>query len=428
MTIPTPTFPKDWRSKRDRFACSINPSKTELAELDPETEVSFLPMELIGEDGSLDLSETRKLNQVLQGFTYFRDRDVVVAKITPCFENGKGAPALGLRNGIGFGATELHVLRPKLELDGKFLTYLTQSPWFRSAGERMMFGAAGQKRVPEDFIKDFPMPLPETTEQRRIVSFLDAKLGRLDELMRKKERQLALLEEKRQALISHAVTRGLNPQAPTKPSGIAWLGNIPAHWKNLPIRRVLKTLEQGWSPVVEDRETDNAEWAVVKLNAVSKGEFKPQFHKALPAGVIPDTRYEIKVGDLLLSRSNTPALVGDVAYVRATRPRLMMSDIIYRLGLREGIARPEFVAFLLLSAFGRSQVEADAHGTQAALWSRFHRTTSRRGGFCLRLQKSKTGSLRLCGAQRPACKGWRHSSATNSPSSTNTVRHSSQRR
>src|SRR5690242_5513271 len=117
MTIPTPTLPKNWGSKRARFVCEVNPNKSKIAQLDAETEVSFLPMELIGEDGSLDLGETRKLNQVLQGFTYFRDHDVVVAKITPCFENGKGALMLGLRNGIGFGTTELHVLRPKSELD-----------------------------------------------------------------------------------------------------------------------------------------------------------------------------------------------------------------------------------------------------------------------------------------------------------------------
>jgi type I restriction enzyme, S subunit len=236
MRIPSPTLPATWRSQRARFACVINPSKSEVAGLDVSTEVSFLPMELIGEDGSLDLSEPRQLKQVLQGFTYFRDHDVIVAKITPCFENGKGALAQGLRNGIGFGTTELHVMRPKAQVDERFLFYITRSSWFRDAGEQMMFGAAGQKRVPEDFIKDFLLPLPGKDQQRCIAAWLDGKLERLDELVRKKERQLALLAEKRQALISHATTHGLNPNAPTKPSGISWIGDVPNHWRVVRLR------------------------------------------------------------------------------------------------------------------------------------------------------------------------------------------------
>src|SRR5574340_1372677 len=104
-------IPEYWEMKRLRFICQINPSKTELSYLPMDTQVSFLPMKHIGEDGSTSLEEIRTIEQVKQGYTCFRNRDVIVAKITTCFENGKGALCNQLFNGIGFGTTELHVLR-----------------------------------------------------------------------------------------------------------------------------------------------------------------------------------------------------------------------------------------------------------------------------------------------------------------------------
>ena len=97
--------PAHWSVKRLRFVVELNPSKSELAKLPKDTEVSFLPMEAIGDDGSLNLEKTRALQEVETGYTYFRDGDVTVAKITPCFENGKGALMVGLLGGIGFGTT-----------------------------------------------------------------------------------------------------------------------------------------------------------------------------------------------------------------------------------------------------------------------------------------------------------------------------------
>src|SRR5206468_10394072 len=97
-----------------------------------------------------------------------------------------------------------------------------------------------------------------------------------------------------------------------KESGVGWLGEIPPHWTALPLRRVIGQIEQGWSPVADDRPAGPDEWAVIKLNAVSKGMFVPGEHKALPADLAPDTRYEIRDGDFLVTRANTPHLVGDV--------------------------------------------------------------------------------------------------------------------
>jgi type I restriction enzyme S subunit len=194
-------------------------------------QVSFVSMEAVGENGGLNLDITRDKTSVEKGYTLFFDGDVIVAKITPCFENGKGALAIGLYGGIAYGTTELHVLSPLPELDKRFLFYLTMSHTFRKQGEAAMKGAAGQKRVPDEFIQDFRFSLPPLALQRRIADYLDAETAQIDALIAEKERMLALLEEKRAALVSHTVTRGLNPNIPMKPSGLDWLGDIPAHWE-----------------------------------------------------------------------------------------------------------------------------------------------------------------------------------------------------
>ena len=225
-------MPEHWAVKRLRFVVELNPSKSEISSLDRLTPISFLPMDAIGDDGSLRIDEEKQIGEVETGYTYFRDGDVTIAKITPCYENGKGAIMRGLINGIGFGTTELIVTRPNpSETIPAYLHYLFVSPDFRGIGESHMYGAGGQKRVPDEFVKNFKTAMPPLPEQNRIAAFLDRETAKIDELAAEQQRLIDLLKEKRQAVISHAVTKGLNPVAPMKPSGIEWLGDVPAHWE-----------------------------------------------------------------------------------------------------------------------------------------------------------------------------------------------------
>lgn len=252
-------IPEGWEVLRLRFRAKINPSRSEINNLSESFIVSFIPMESVHEYGGLTLDQIRRITEVSAGYTYFIDGDVITAKITPCFENGKGAIAEDLVNGIGFGTTELHVLRPRTSLNSRFLFYVTISQPFRNLGIAEMYGAGGQKRVPEDFVKDFRQPIPPLPEQRAIASFLDRETVRIDGLIEKKQRQIELLQEKRAALISHAVTKGvygmmndecgmMNKDEGThhsslstphfKDSGIEWLGEIPEHWQILRLKYI----------------------------------------------------------------------------------------------------------------------------------------------------------------------------------------------
>ncbi len=232
--------PEHWRVRRLRYVADFNPSKSEVVHLEPETLVTFLPMEAIGDDGSLNLGSQRPLCELVSGYTYFRDGDVTIAKITPCFENGKGAHMFGLQNGVGFGTTELIVARPRTnETSSSYLHAIFRSAEFRELGKAEMYGAGGQKRVPDSFVRDFAIAFPPATEQTVIVEFLDRETAKIDELVADQRRLIDLLKEKRQAVISHAVTKGLNPAAPLKPSGIDWLGDVPAHWQIAPLKRLV---------------------------------------------------------------------------------------------------------------------------------------------------------------------------------------------
>ena len=145
-------MPSHWQIGRIKYMTEMNPSKSEVRHLKPDTSVTFLPMESIGDDGSLDVSNERPLHSVLNGYTYLAEGDVCVAKITPCFENGKGAIVSGLRNGIGFATTEVIPMRCNRDTDSQFLYYFLTCAPFNLDAEASMYGAGGQKRVADSFV------------------------------------------------------------------------------------------------------------------------------------------------------------------------------------------------------------------------------------------------------------------------------------
>ena len=153
--------------------CEINPKKNEIANLKDETLVSFIEMAAVSNEGKIVSLATKTLSDVKKGFTYFREGDVLFAKITPCMENGKGAIALGLTNGIGFGSTEFHVLRPISGLSNSLWIFaLTNLEKFRKYAASKMTGTAGQKRVPKLFLENVPVPIPPIDLQERFALFM----------------------------------------------------------------------------------------------------------------------------------------------------------------------------------------------------------------------------------------------------------------
>jgi restriction endonuclease S subunit len=192
-------LPIGWKRVRLQEVAQVNPSQAKPGHND--CCVTFLAMADISEQGRMASKQERPYLSVSNGFTSFLDGDILVAKITPCFENGKGAHLEGLTNGIGFGSTEFHVIRAH-NADARFLFLHTQSRPFRGRGEANMTGSAGQKRVPAEFVRDYPIPLPEREEQRRIAATMSACDREIHLLVQKRAR----LQKQKKGLMQKLLT------------------------------------------------------------------------------------------------------------------------------------------------------------------------------------------------------------------------------
>lgn len=203
-------FSGEWSTVSLEHICNINPRRP------PEPSdgiVSFISMDLVSEDAKILNTVEKQYSDVSTGFTSFIDDDVLIAKITPCFENGKGAYVQGMMNGIGFGSTEFHVLRANQKANPKFIYYLTNTTEFRIRGEANMQGSAGQKRVTTDYLKALIVSLPSTIEEQQkiadVLSAADAEISTL-------EKKLACLKDEKKALMQQLLTGKRRVSVPVK--------------------------------------------------------------------------------------------------------------------------------------------------------------------------------------------------------------------
>lgn len=166
----------NWPLRKLGEICEINPRKPRLDVVPAETMVSFVPMAAVNEHQiSFRASETRPIGEVYNGYTYFADGDVLIAKVTPCFENGKSGIARGLKNGIGFGSSELFILRPKREcVLAEYIYSFICTDAFIEQGKQQMTGTGGLQRVPKDYIANFRIPVPPLSVQEKIVAEIES--------------------------------------------------------------------------------------------------------------------------------------------------------------------------------------------------------------------------------------------------------------
>jgi type I restriction enzyme M protein len=154
--------------------CTVNPRKSQLADLPPETRVSFVPMADLNEHHmAFQPSDVKQLSEVSASYTYFEDGDVLLAKVTPCFENGKAGIARGLLNGIGFGSSEFYVLRSNGQVLPEWVYFCVMHPLFRESGVAQMTGTGGLQRIPRDYVENFQLPLPPLEMQKEIVAEIE---------------------------------------------------------------------------------------------------------------------------------------------------------------------------------------------------------------------------------------------------------------
>ncbi len=197
-------------------------------------EVSFVPMESL-RNGTIDYQDIL-FAEGKGKYTYFQDGDLLVAKVTPCFENGNIAIANKMKQGVGFGSSEIFVLRMNEKVLNTYMFYITQTSKFQDAACATMCGVGGLKRISPLFMRTYELDIPSLSDQQRIVDYLDEKLSVIDNRIEILEDQKDAYARLKKSIIHQAVSRGLNPNVSLKDSGIKWLGMIPAHWERFRLK------------------------------------------------------------------------------------------------------------------------------------------------------------------------------------------------
>lgn len=213
-------IPEDWEVNLISDISEINPKK-EL--LEDDELISFIPMEQVSNSGSILNVEKKKYEEVSKGYTPFKNNDVLLAKITPCFENGKRALVKNLDTKLGFGSTEFHVLRSNDKSIPEYLYYCISSYRFRELAKLNMTGSAGQKRVPTTFLKDYKLALPSLKEQEKIAEILSTVDCQIDDT----EKLIEKCEILKKGLMQRLLSRGIGHSEFKKSE----VGEIPVSWE-----------------------------------------------------------------------------------------------------------------------------------------------------------------------------------------------------
>ena len=293
----------------------VNPKKAEVRSLAQETPVSFVPMEDLNADTPLFIpSSQRPLRDVLTGYTYFRNDDVLLAKITPCFENGKGGIARNLLNGIGFGSTEFYVLRAGERILPEYLYYAVMRAEFRKEGTAKMSGSVGQQRVTRDFLENYEIALPPLEEQRRIVAEIEG--------------YQKVIDGARQILAGHRPFLNINSKWPLVP-----IGN-------------LFDIRYGVSVSIPDTKDDNgtliistAEMRVdgsLDLSNIRRIRWEKNYDKFLA-----------KANTLLFNWRNAPKHVGKTVLFEGHSEKILFASFLLSLERKNGTVENKFVWLVL---------------------------------------------------------------------------------
>ena len=313
------SLPGGWVEARLSEVTQINPPNPEVRP-DDDALVSFVPMAAVRAMGAgIDTSETRPWRTVRKGYKRFQDGDVLFAKITPCMENGKLAVATGLRNGVGAGSTEFHVLRPSRAIRPDLLAYYLLRDDFRASARARMTGTAGQLRVPQRFLETRTLLVPPLDEQRRIVDAVDSYFRRLDDVTATLERVRRSLERYRATILKVSVG-----------------GVSTGSWTKVPLSKIAEVrLGRQRSPkravgpnMRPYMRAANVTWNGISLHDVKEMDFTPAEVET----------YALRPGDLLLSEaSGTASEVGKPAIWNGQVPDCCFQNTLIRVRARESL-------------------------------------------------------------------------------------------
>jgi len=250
--------------------------------------------------------------------------------------------------------------------NGRYLHYLMRSIRYITGYLSVSKGIrVNQWDLEPQLHSRMPLILPSSPEQHAIATFLDQETTKIDTLITEQKHLIDLLKEKRQAVISHAVTKGLDPNVKMKDSGVEWLGEVPEHWDVGPLKRHIASVESGTSVNSSDEPAEDEKLGVLKTSCVYRGYFEPNENKTVIFDDIDRVSCPLKVGTLIVSRMNAPELIGAAGLVMAAPSNLFLPDRLWQISFSEVDAR--FVHFWTLTKIYRAQVESVCTGTSSSM-------------------------------------------------------------
>jgi type I restriction enzyme S subunit len=341
-----------------RRLAEINPATPEFDRLDDEAEVTFAPLETVWADGDADFSRRRPKAAVSTGYTRFRNGDVLVPKVTPTFQAGRVAVA-NIDTLAGAGTTELHVVRARPEVDPRFLAYVCRSQRFLTEGVTAFQGVAGLQRVPDEFVRSFPVMGLPLAEQRRIADYLDCQSARAQCLIVARRRQFLLIDHRSMAEVYQTV-RGENESAERRPSGLNWLGSVPKDWPLSPVSTQFEVMlgkmlnadrAQGGHLRPYLRNV-NVQWDHIDTENLADMDFPPNERR----------RYELRSGDLLVCEGGEP---GRAAIWDGQVKEIYYQKALHRVRPR-GHSLPRWLYYCMRAATAQNVFSVEGNTTTIA--------------------------------------------------------------
>ena len=384
-------LPEGWAETTLTEVCEINPPKPPVGSIPSGAPVTFVPMPAVdAELGAITKPETRPYARVRNGYTSFREGDVIMAKITPCMENGKAAIARNLETGLGFGSTEFHVLRPTEAVLAEFVYHFIRQESYRNGAESEMTGSVGQKRVPAELLKSTTLPLPPLAEQKRIVTKIEELLERNRAARQRLARVPLILKAFRQAVLAAACSghltedwregrpdiepadklierirqsrlksaRGGGIVEPALLDGrTGEMPGLPTEWCWVVFGTVVAELRNGISTKPEQQPPGNP---ILRISSVRSGAVLLNDVRYLPDSDDLVQKYALVDDDLLFTRYNgSLELLGVCGMVRGLgKATLLYPDKLMRVRFDHPYVLPHYAEIFFQSPGARHEITA----------------------------------------------------------------------
>ena len=353
-----PQIPETWREIPNRFLFLEHSSK--VGERWNEYQLLSLTTNGVKEKSINDTGG--KIPESYNNYQTVEKGDMVFC----LFDLDCSAVFSGLSTLDGMITSAYDVFRTNEEyLDNSFARF-----WFDYVFSRRyykMFSKNIRYTITADVFKSIYTPCPPIAEQKRIGAFLDKKCGEIDEIVSLQEKIVEELKAYKQSVITEAVCKGLNPDVPMKDSGIEWIEQVPENWNVWRLKFIIASIDSGTSVNAEQNPAIGEEYGVLKTSSVSKNYFDVKENKKVDIEEYTRVSCPVKADTVIVSRMNTPDLVGAAGYCSETISTIFLPDRLWQVSFNKDVSVPKFIWYYLICTHTKNYYSSLSTGTSSSM-------------------------------------------------------------